>query len=378
MPAKRPSPLQSLLPVIATIFVVGGVALIVRLAPSRNTNQELDYASGPASESEIPETVVVIQSGSRLAINVKKETTRQTTCDLPNGFVTVDRVTDEGIAIRSATGGHMLLNFSCSALASSNTVVPALPSSIAAVSASPVVIVAGIPNSAGTRGAWLGSPKSDGAGTLRISDGKNVEEIVLRGKKSLAYRDAEIIGWIDDDHVALSALQGDARHIVLVEPLGRVNELVQVPEEAAAFSVGAGSVWYVTVTPGQGIESGPTGPSEVHRVSLNGEDRVAAHEEDVQAIESLTVRPNVPADPLPFAYRVGDRLIWSDASGTRTDLGSARALGWSADGGLIVARDRMIVSILTSGIRELNVPADADAAAAWVITGHLDEAVLGQ
>jgi hypothetical protein len=354
MPAKRQSVLRGLLPVVATIFVVGGIVLIARLAPSTPAPEQQKAGSTQAQPKE--ETVIVIQSGKKLMINKKGEQIRQTSCDLPDGFVTVDGVTEEGIAIRSAKGERSRLDLSCSMV--------------------PTELVSGIPNDAGTRGVWLGSPKSDGASTVRLTEGKNAEEIVLRGKRSQAYQDAEIIGWVDDSHVALSAQQGDARHIVLVEPSGRVSELAAVPETAAGFFVGAGSVWYVTVTAGPGLESGPTGPSEVHRVTLTGDDRIVAHE-DANAIEFVFVSP-VETTGNVFFYAVNGHLIQSGSDGKAADLGVARALGWASDGALIAARDNQLISVDSSGVHELNVPADANVTTVWKMTRSLDEAKLEQ
>jgi hypothetical protein len=357
MPAKRQGLLRSFFPIIATVFVVWGVILIVRLSPSVSFSKSNNADTASIISQPKQETVIVIQSGKKLTINRKDGQIQQTTCDLPDGFVTVDRVTNYGISIRSATGGRETLDVSCTAV--------------------PSKLVTGIPNSAGTRGAWLGSPKSDGAGVVRISEGNGLEDIILRGKRSQAYKDAEIIGWVDDGHVALSALLGNARHIILVEPSGRVSDLAIVPDEAAGFFVGAGSVWYVTVTPGQGIESGPVGPSDVHRVTLTGEDRVVAHE-DADAIESVAVCPAEATGTATFFYQVNNHLIQSGSDGKRTDLGVARALGWSSDGELIAIRDSELVSIDSSGVHDLNIPTDADAVAAWKITRSLDEAKLGK
>ncbi|HWR00167.1 MAG TPA: hypothetical protein VN397_04980, partial [Candidatus Methylomirabilis sp.] len=222
---------QRYLPVIATILVVLGVVAIARL----NVKKENIVKEPPSAASE-PTTVTwtVFQAGMKLSLTNDQGDHRE--CDLPEGLTNVDRANKDGFTVRSATGARMLVNLDC--VVTNPKLVP------------------GLANPSGKRAANVATKRRDGAGVLEVSDGKIMEEITLRGKNSRPYRDPEVVGWLDDNIFVVTAFQGDAKYALTVQTTGRITELLKLPENAVEFKAGASSFWYVTVTPGEGIELG--------------------------------------------------------------------------------------------------------------------------
>ncbi|MEN9557980.1 MAG: hypothetical protein RL141_349, partial [Candidatus Parcubacteria bacterium] len=190
-----------------------------------------------------------------------------------------------------------------------------------------------------------------------------VKEIPLRHENGRPFREPQVVGWIDDAAVALVALRGDVRYVVLVDETGDVQTLAPLPELAEGFSVGGTSVWYVTATPGEGIEFGPSGPSAIHRilwpgrgpdVARVGTDMVVA-QEPVALIGSL----HVNADGR-YAYTAGGRLMLGYEKAL-VDAGTGSFLGWTDDGRLIAleAENRVVFKTIAGETENTTVQLDS-------------------
>src|SRR3989338_71206 len=335
---------QKVLPVIATILVVLGVVAIARLNVKKQDATAWPPSAPGAAASA---TWTVLQSGGKLSLTNDQGDRRE--CELPDGFANVDRADKDGFTVRNATGARMLVSFEC--IVKDPKLVP------------------GLANPSGLRAANVSGKRRDGAGVLEVSDGKITEEITLRGKNSRPYRDPEVVGWLDDNVFAVTAFQGDARYALTVQTTGRITELLKLPENAVEFKAGAESFWYVTVTPGEGIELGPRGPSELHRVSADATDTVVSKEEG-SVIERVSLGPDGTA-----VFVAGGTLMRVNTDGKVVNAGPGIPLGGTDDGELIVNRNRSAWVVSKEGISRALTDGSvgADVSAAWIVRQTLDE-----
>lgn len=338
-------PVQKYLPLIATVAVVLGIVAAARFNASRQP-KSLQADSDLSAVSAEDTSWTAVLAGRTLTMTVDDGASK--ICALPDGFNFVDDVDSDGFTVRSATGARMLVGLDCNVKDSK--------------------LVPGIANPSGKRMANISGERRDGAAVIEISDGKYTEEITLRGKNSRPYRDAEVIGWLDDNIAVVTAFQGDARYALTVQTTGRITELVKLPDNAAEFRTGGGAFWYVTVTPSEGIELGPRGPSALHRVSQAGTDLVTAEEADA-VIENVLISSNGNA-----AYLVGGTLKIRFADGEFQNAGTGKPLGWTATGSLIASREGGLRIIAPSGSSEsFNLTIEGEITRAWRVTGGSKE-----
>ncbi len=140
----------------------------------------------------------------------------------------------------------------------------------------------------------LGTPKRDGASVIEISSppanspsrGEGVLTLVLRWN-SRPLRDARVHGWSDPEHLLVSAFVTSTRAIFNVELTGAVRELARLPDAIFSLEARRGAIWYITASPGEGIESEPVPPSELHRISPVDGDRLIARDEKRLILEAV-------------------------------------------------------------------------------------------
>lgn len=306
--AKTSNPIQKILPLFASLFIVVGVAAVALSRP--NTPQPVAELSPSSDIETVPSStaLTVYQHEDQVHIvgNVEPRG-----CPLPHTLGHIVRVTPEWIEIESADHVRLRMGFDC--VMQEGTLAP------------------GLPNAQGTRGVRLGNPRSDGTSSVIISDGTEDSTIILRSADSRPYGEGFLIGWIDDTHIAATAFQGDARHLLVVEPSGRVMRRAILSEAVGDIVAGGGYVWYVAVTPGRGIEFGPMGPSELHRVDPSGKDEIVAGDEGV--FERLIAGPDGR-----FAVVYAGGALMAGRFGETEHLGTGHPVGWTADGSLLVRR----------------------------------------
>lgn len=138
----------------------------------------------------------------------------------------------------------------------------------------------GIPSPDKRYVAKFDTPKSDGATVLElIRSTEKPRTFTLRTAAGQPLRDAYLLGWFDASRIAIAAIATSSRAVYSVSLQGASSHLVDLPDTTVAVNARAGAVWYLTAVIGEGIESSPTGPSEVHRVTIDGIDRFVARNE---------------------------------------------------------------------------------------------------
>ena len=189
----------------------------------------------------------------------------------------------------------------------------------------------------GTRLAHLTTAKSDGASVLEI-DSAATSSVVLRDGGNPLH-DTRIHGWsADGSAVYVSAVATSTREIYQVKADGEIRALAQLPDNLLSLEGWNGAVWYATATPGQGIESDPVPPSEIHRVDTSG-DTLMAHE-DTKLV--LSVVPGV-SGMLAYLSNDGSGSVVM-SNGDVKSLGEHRPLLFLHDGHLLI-RDGFKLSL---------------------------------
>ncbi len=91
---------------------------------------------------------------------------------------------------------------------------------------------------------------------------------------SIRLRDLRIHGWADAKTMYVTALKESVRAVFAVGTSGAVRELAPLPDNVLSIEVRRGALWYITANQGEGIETEPLPPSELHRVDLDGDHLV--------------------------------------------------------------------------------------------------------
>ncbi|MCR4278764.1 MAG: hypothetical protein NUV81_02555 [bacterium] len=119
-----------------------------------------------------------------------------------------------------------------------------------------------------------GSAREDGAMVVEIGMGDATEEHVIRFQDGKTVQDGEPVGWWDSQTFGVVGRLNGERHILAVALSGSVHDVAVLPDIAEQIVIQNGALWYVTLTPGPGLESPPEPPSTLHSVALGGEDTV--------------------------------------------------------------------------------------------------------
>lgn len=120
--------------------------------------------------------------------------------------------------------------------------------------------------------ASLDTPQSDQASAIRLErlSSQTSQKLVLRTGSNLPLKQAELFGWVDSATLAVSAQVTSSRWIYVVDTTGKTRPLIPLMQNMVSVMPRAGAVWYITATLGEGLESPPRGPSELHRVAIQG------------------------------------------------------------------------------------------------------------
>ena len=180
-----------------------------------------------------------------------------------------------------------------------------------------------------TDGTWVassGSVKSDGASVIRIVSKAKTKDLVFRQPGGAPIKDASIVGWFDDATMMLTGHVTSTSWLYAFSVQGVVQPIEQLPETIVLSQVRNGELWYTTAVQGEGIESNPVGPSDVHRVVIHPAVKdTIEHHEDTKVVIGLT-----GTNPLAFTLDTGESF-WQDIS-----IGSRRPL-------LVLPDQRLIV-----------------------------------
>ncbi len=183
--------------------------------------------------------------------------------------------------------------------------------------------------------AHLGTAKDDGASTIDISENNTVtQSVVLRDSVGRALKDAMILGWSDPRTVIVSVVATSTRYAYAVSRDGSSAPLAPLPDNLVYQSIQCGRLWFATGVLGQGLESVPTGPSDL--ISVTGpaatDIKKIAHD-DTRLFSSLVCGPQ------GVAYRMDDGQSYylSFAGGAPAqELGKRTPLAIVGDGKIIM------------------------------------------
>lgn len=132
---------------------------------------------------------------------------------------------------------------------------------------------------------------------FRLTDGDEWN-VPLRSSGGETYSEPIYLGMFNELQAAVYA-RGTKRSILRVDRAGGTQILGTIPENAEVIGFSGYAVWYSTFTPGEGIESEPSGPSDLWRINYAGKAEKIASSTSV--IESILVNAPNPT-------------YWSDGS----------------------------------------------------------------
>jgi len=179
-------------------------------------------------------------------------------------------------------------------------------------------------------GVWiarLDTPKADGASTVRISAGSRSEvktaesrHLVLRNSKGQPLKDARLVGWFNaSELMVIGRVTSTLALFALDRNDGNLRFLKRLPDSLVWIEGRGVAVWYVVASLGEGLESPPRGPSELHRVSVDGTDKLMAR-------EAQRVFIGVIYGPRQlFAYTLDDGQSYLTTDSADSNLASARS-----------------------------------------------------
>ncbi len=114
----------------------------------------------------------------------------------------------------------------------------------------------------------------DGTGAILIRYGGDTSNVILREGNGRGIRDAQAVGWWDNETVAVVGIKNSVRTAFAVGIAGGVRVVASLPETATQIEMFDGGLWYVTITTGEGLESEPEPPSELHKFTADGKDSI--------------------------------------------------------------------------------------------------------
>lgn len=169
--------------------------------------------------------------------------------------------------------------------------------------------------------AQLGTPQRDGAAVILLSrHGAAPEKIVLRLPPNKPLKDATLLGWFDAQTMIAAARDAGDRFAYAVSLDGIARPLVKLPENLIYLQGRSGILWYATAEMGEGLETPPAGPSELHRISLDGRDELVVREEKDVVLSAVSVPGSC------VAYTTDANQSFCLIEGSKIEVGKRRPL----------------------------------------------------
>ncbi|MFA6504354.1 MAG: hypothetical protein WCT54_05540 [Patescibacteria group bacterium] len=187
--------------------------------------------------------------------------------------------------------------------------------------------------------------RGDGAGSIELTQGNESQLLVLRQKNGRNISNAQLLGWIDKDAMAVVGVATTTRDIFSFDVNGTLTPVAYLPDDAWLIKVAAGYVYYARATLGPGIESPQMAPSSIWRVSLSGKP-----EEIVE--EPLKVIQNFAVADEGLSYSLEDGSLKSVSNGSAHDLGQGRLVMRIAGQGTLILRDGAPMLVKDDGASE--------------------------
>ncbi len=214
---------------------------------------------------------------------------------------------------------------------------------------------------------WRAEALNDISGGLRIessadrgfklTDGYRGEwNVTLRSANGEAYTEPRLLGKLDDRHAVVMA-RTDRFQILDVSRVGQAISLADVPEYANVFGLSGGAVWMATLTPGEGLESEPTGPSILYKVTQNGGREVAG---DIKTVDFFA---GVLFNGVRKAVWMNSGSFTADGDGSGFH-GFGHPLAWLDEYLLVAEGKRLFLYDSRGQKRDVGVTLDGEPAAA--------------
>ncbi|MBP9869799.1 hypothetical protein KBC59_04555 [Patescibacteria group bacterium] len=182
--------------------------------------------------------------------------------------------------------------------------------------------------------AVMGEAQSDGAGIIQVTgeDGQ-IKRIITRLANGTPLRVTAIVGWFDDETIAVEATLDENRVLAAVPLIGASTKIRDLGGDVLFAYAHSGYAWLMTGAIGEGLESPPTGPSELIRVSKNGEE-IRVTRDELRVISSVATDG---AEHLAYTTDDGQSFVMTLGDGSsRATLGSRRPLQFLPDGNLLI------------------------------------------
>lgn len=159
--------------------------------------------------------------------------------------------------------------------------------------------------------------------------------VPLRDAEGQNYSNAQFLG-LDGDKTAIVLASDTGPELLRIDRSGSVRVLFRLPENATVVGSHDGTTWIATFTPGEGIESEPSGPSTLIRITPDGTRTDLVQETRVIVLVSAFSDGR-------FAYQTDDgSLVARD--GEEMWSGHGKILGWH-DEHLIIGQGKNIFQL---------------------------------
>lgn len=192
-----------------------------------------------------------------------------------------------------------------------------------------------VPSPDGKYVATRAESQADGTSVVLLARGAEVpQKIVLRDKK-IPLKDAEIIGWFSDTELAVVVTAASSRSVYAVTTTAAPRFIVQLPETVMLLTIRGGLLWYTTAMKGEGIESPPKGPSEIHRVDSSGNDTSVTRDE-LRVVSSVVADASSRTGRIAYTTDDGQAFVFTESDGKRVTLGKKRPLLFLSSGALVM------------------------------------------
>ncbi len=308
---------QSLIVVLTTLFIVGGIALAATL------NQQINVGVKDSSGSQ--------QKTSSISSQEKKE--------VP--FLLL--ANDSALTIVHPDGRFERTSYAAFELKYADQMRwPSFGSDAATGSMKPFVIRDGEdqPDPVGFRSpkgvywAKIAPAKMDEATVIELKRGKEAPQaLVLRMKDGKGLKNGQLYGWFNDESLMVTAMATSTMSVFAADLNGQVRSLGALPEQVLFSSALSGALYAVTGNQDQGIEIAPKGPSEVFAFSANRSfSGPVLHSESL--ISSILPDPHTKDSRFAFVTDTGKAYVTKGDD--QVELGKLRPLLFLASGELIV------------------------------------------
>lgn len=222
---------------------------------------------------------------------------------------------------------------------------------------------AGIRSPDGRRSLHPSPSRKDGAGVIEVRNGSESHAYVLRASGGRAVKDVVPVGWLDGETMAATGFVTSSRILFSVSLSGDVEQIAYLPDTISMVRADHGSVWYVAVQPGEGLESAPLPPSSLHRVQREGVDTGAVEESNRVILNFVT-----SVDMSKVAYGTDDGQAATVSDGATKSLGLGMPLSILDDGRILLLRGASLLVVdAATGAEKRIADAPGDDGAIFLI-----------